>query len=338
MHEYVQKSIRTTLPRSCAQRERLRVEPRRDPGEVGCRPVVGEPAHHGCGRLPLGDVRAALERLQAGAARLGVPLEEVGRPGDVRELRVEVEDEREGDRGDQHAEGDAEPLDADAQLRADAPPAEGDREQHDREADRVGDGDQDRLEPEVPRCRRARHVGERRAGARDEDEPERAAEDEAAAEVARGPAREPRERPLDPGAHLGHDQDRGDQEEQADRDVPQQVLRQAELVQDPRREQGRDEEGDREPGDDQERPAPVLAAGDPAGQHDRQHRQHARRDGRDQAGHERKDDCEPHARYSVAAACSVVTGGLASVPGSRRFDVEVPGTDSVRLAVLRPFC
>ena len=98
-------------------------------------------------------------------------------------------------------------------------------------------------------------TGRRRTRARSRGRSRRRGRPRAGARAARAAARS---RP-----HLRHEQDRGDQEEQPDRDVPQQVLRQAELVQDPRREEGRDEEGDREPGDDQERPAPVLAPATP---------------------------------------------------------------------------
>ncbi len=132
-------------------------------------------------------------------ARLGVLLEDVRparQPG--LQLRVEVEDEREGGGRDDDAEGDAEALDAGADAARDALPAERDREQDDARAERVRDGDGDRLEAEVERRGRGGDERDRRPAARHEDESERAAEQEPAAEVARRAARQPRQRPLDP--------------------------------------------------------------------------------------------------------------------------------------------
>src|SRR5207247_4327784 len=100
--------------------------------------------------------------------------------------------------------------------------------------------------------------------ARDEDEPKRRAEHEAAA--ARAPARQRRERTLDERAELRHDQRRRDDEEQRDRDVAQRVLRQPELLEQPRREEGEDDEARNQPRDDPQR----LPAGRAAGEEDRQ--------------------------------------------------------------------
>jgi hypothetical protein len=63
--------------------------------------------------------------------------------------------------------------------------------------------------------------------ARDEDETQARAEQEAPAEVAvRATAAEACQRPLDPDSDLREDQARGNQEEQPDRKVAQEVLRQ----------------------------------------------------------------------------------------------------------------
>src|SRR6185437_8740461 len=93
-------------------------------------------------------------------------------------------------------------------------------------------------------------------------------------------------------ADLREDQRGGEQEQQRDRHVSQQILGEPERVEQERREQDRDEEGDGEPGDDRERAAAVLARA--SGEHDREHRQDARRNRRDQPRHEREDDREDH--------------------------------------------
>src|SRR5262249_6997292 len=114
---------------------------------------------------------------------------QVRKPG--LELRVEAEDERKRRDGQDHAERKAESLDADPEGGAGAAAADGDREQDGRDSERVGDRHCDRLEAELVRGRRKRDEPDRGAAAGYEHEPERAAEQEPAAEIARRPAREP---------------------------------------------------------------------------------------------------------------------------------------------------
>ncbi len=213
MQEYVQKSTSTTLPRSCAHRQRRAVHPRRRSRRS---PAPGRSPAGPRSRSSLrasgpafGDVRRPLERVPARRARLRVLLQEVGV---VREpasgafvSRLKTSAKAAAARTTPKAIAEA--LDAGAQPRARAAAAERDREQHERDADRVGDRDRDRLEAEVASAAAELVTNaDRRAAAGDEDEAERAAEQEAAAEVAGRAAREARERTLDQDADLGDDQ------------------------------------------------------------------------------------------------------------------------------------
>src|SRR5207247_2351182 len=136
-------------------------------------------------------------------------------------------------------------------------------------------------EPRRLRGDRAQHGT--RAG--DEDESEADAEQEPAAEVARPASRQEEERPLDPLADLGYEERRRQQEEEADRDVAEEVVRQPERVEAPGREEGEDGEARDEARDDRVRAA--TAAARSAREEDRQHGKDARRDRRDHAGGER---------------------------------------------------
>ena len=95
---------------------------------------------------------------------------------------------------------------------------------------------------------------EHRAGAGHEDEPERHAEQEAA---AAGPqAGQPRKRPLDEQPELRHDQDRRDEEQQRDREVVEQIVGKPELAEQPGRRQREHDEAADKPDDDPKRLAP----------------------------------------------------------------------------------
>ena len=250
MHEYVQKSTSTTLPRSSCDRQRLAVQP------VGRSRRSRAPARSRGGRrrprAPRPAVRsvtfvAALERLPARGARLGVVLEEAASSSEARSGascrgRRRARTAERGEDRRRRRRGTARRRRAAALL--DAPAAERDREQDDRDAERVGDGDRDRLEPEVvgrrPRLvtkreRRARRTGRRRS-------------------PSAQPSRKPPPRSPD-GRRESRDSGRSIQtptcgtisvaasrKSSADRDVAQQVLRQPELVEQPGREEDRDEE------------------------------------------------------------------------------------------------
>ena len=159
------------------------------------------------------------------------------------------------------------------------PAAERDQEHRHRGSGGVGDRQQDRAQPDVVGRGDDRDRREHGAGARNEHEPERRAEHEAAA--ARAEPRQPGERPLERAApSCGTSSVAATTNSSRDRDVAQQVVRQPELVEEPRGEQGEDDEARDEAGDDPER----LPAGCAAGEQDRQHRQDARRDRRHDPG------------------------------------------------------
>jgi hypothetical protein len=108
-------------------------------------------------------------------------------------------------------------------------------------------------------------------------ETEARAEEEAAAKVtARSTSAQGSERPLEQHGEARKDQHRRDDEQERDREVAQEVLRQVQLLQQPRRDQGEDRKARDEAGDDRVRPAATAARA--SCEEDRQHREHARRD------------------------------------------------------------
>ena len=113
------------------------------------------------------------------------------------------------------------------------PSEEGDDQHRHRRADRVREREDDRPGSDVLRRADDRDRSEHGPGARDEDEPEARPEQEAAAELAAGLAREPEQRPLNDLLEPRPEQRRSDEEEQGDREVAQDVLGQAERSQEP---------------------------------------------------------------------------------------------------------
>ena len=98
----------------------------------------------------------------------------------------------------------------------------------------IGEGQRDGLSADaVVGCEHGDRC-QHRPGAGDEDEPEARTEQEAAAQVTRGTPREPLERPGHEIADLRHRPSHGDDEEQGDGDVPEQVLREPEQIEQPR--------------------------------------------------------------------------------------------------------
>ena len=160
-----------------------------------------------------------------------------------------------------------------AEPRGGAPADGRDRQQRSRGSDRVGEGQGDGFSADAMVGCEHGDRRQHRPGAGDEDEPEARAEQEAAAQVARGAPREPLERPGREIADLRHEQGHGDDEEQGDGDVPQQVLRQPEQIEQPRGAEREQREAGDETGDDPERPAAAC----PTGEHDRQDGKDARR-------------------------------------------------------------
>ena len=189
---------------------------------------------------------------------------------------------------------------------------------------------------------------EHRPRARDEDEAEADAEHEPAAEIAAAPPRHERERPLEQVADLRDEERRGEHEEQRDREVAQEVLRQPERREERRRREREQREARDEPGDDRERrrrPVPARAAGED----DRQHRQDARRHRgdhpREEADPEQDDHrsrvrlkslhplschrrracrrCSSRRRLGAPAVRGVVCHAAGHTPSSRRPPVSV---------------
>ena len=156
-----------------------------------------------------------------------------------------------------------------------APAAVGDRKHRQPGADREGDRDRNAL-PAAERCRMGGDRRQHKASAGNEDEPEREAEHEAAAQIAARPAREAHQRPLEDFTEPRDDQRRRDDEEETDREISQQVLRQAQLSEQPRDREQRAREADDDAGDDRVGPPGAAACG--PGEHDRQDRERARRD------------------------------------------------------------
>ena len=144
-----------------------------------------------------------------------------------------------------------------AQAAGDALAADRDEQHRHRRPERVDDREQHGLEADLVLRREHRDRREHRPGARHEDEPEARAEQEAAAEVAAPAPREACERPLEQEAEAGEDQRRRDQEEHRDREVPQDVLRQAEQVEEPGGRECEDREAEDEAGDDRVGPRRV---------------------------------------------------------------------------------
>ena len=272
MQEYVQKSTRTTFPRSSLivsgllLSHSLIARKRRGRSEVGqlrrLRAHVRGAGDAAAGvrqvaQLSFRDARAFDRLLE----RVGV----VGEPG--LEPRVDVEDDRQCRQRDGDPERGTHFLGARPQ---EALAAHRDHEHRYRRTERVGERQQHCPPAEVERRRLHGDRGEHRPGAGHEHEPEAEAEQESAAEVAARGAREPLERPLDQHADLRDDQADRDHEQHRDRDVPQQVFRQPELVEHPRGEEREDGEADHQAGDDRERLSPSARRA--TREQDRQHR------------------------------------------------------------------
>ncbi len=184
-----------------------------------------------------------------------------------------MEDESERDGGDQRARDHPHFLGVPAQAAGSFLSAASDQEHRQCCSGGVRERQQDRAQSDGVVGRDNGDRREHRACARHEDEPERRAEEEPAADAGRAEAREERERPLDQLPHAWNQECRGQHEEEDDRRVSQEVVGEPELVEEPRGEQREDGEAGDEPGDDAER----LASRRPRGEQDRQHRQHARR-------------------------------------------------------------
>jgi hypothetical protein len=192
---------------------------------------------------------------------------------------VEVEDEPERDDGDQRTRDHADRRCMASQRSRRLAAAVGDREHRHSGSEGVRERQQNRSHPDLVLCGDDADRREHRSGAGDEHEPERGAEDESTADVVRTQPRESVERALDEQRHPWDEERRRGQEEQCDREVAEEVLRQPELGEDPGRKQREHREAGDEPGDDAE----GMTPGRSAREQDRQHREHAGRDRRDDA-------------------------------------------------------
>ena len=168
-----------------------------------------------------------------------------------------------------------------------------DREHRERGAQRIRERDEDRARADAVQAGQPADGAEDRTCARDEDEPETRAEDEAAAEISCPPARQERKRPLEQLTRAWDDEGDCQHKQQCDRDLRQRGRAQLQRGEDRRgRERERRERRD-EPGDDRIRAAPAAASA--AREHDRQHRQDAGRQHRDESRTERNREQHEHA-------------------------------------------
>ena len=212
-------------------------------------------------------------------------------------MAVDVERDRERRQPDDHAEHLPDAMCVRPERGHPGSAADRDEQHRDGGADRVGEREHDRAEADVLRRSDDRDRRQHRACARHEHEPQARAQQEAASEVPARPPRQAQQRPLDDLLDLREEQRRRDEEEERDRDVAQEVLRQAECPQEPDTEQREGREAEDEPGDDRERlPA---ATGRSACEDDRQDGKDAGRDGGDEPGCEADSDQDEHSSLSV---------------------------------------
>jgi hypothetical protein len=193
MHEYVQKSRTTTLPRSARSVSGSRVEPELDSLEVGSRPVVVE---HLLRDAVLPSHEALDLRLRGGAL-----LERLQRPRVLRHARLELlvhaedhqDDDADHDRSEGLPDGRKAPADC-AQLEA-VPRRDRDAQEDEARPQPVGQRDEDGLDREALRRRQRRHRADDRPRAGGEEDSEAEPEEQAAADVSRRPTAERVERP-----------------------------------------------------------------------------------------------------------------------------------------------
>ncbi len=238
-----------------------------------------------------------------------------------------MEDDRQSGGGDQHAGRDTDLLRPRPDRAGGTLASDRDREHRDSRPRRVGDRQRDRVEPDVHARRLDGDHGQHGPGAGDEDEPEAGAEQEAAAEVSSRPAAEPGERPLEQQSELRDQQRRCEHEQQDEREVAEESLRQPELVEQPRGREREHREARGEAGDDGVRAARLVVRG-AAGEEDRQDGEDARRDGRDHAREEADTEEKEHrfllrlrgrlGCYAGSSGAGAGAAGASVVTGFRR--------------------
>ncbi len=176
--------------------------------------------------------------------------------------------------------------------------AEQEEVEDDGAAGRIGERDREPAGGEGLRGRDGDHAGEDRPGAGRVDEAEAGAEEEPRAEPVAAAGLRRRDDPRDPGLEprrdRRHQQRDPEAEQDGDRQVAQQVPGQPERVDHVDERHRREGEGERQAGDDPERPPPP--AGHPGRERHGQHGQHARRERRRGAGQKRKSHQGNHIR------------------------------------------
>ncbi len=295
------------MPAEVAHGERLApgsVEPILRPGEVRRLPVGLEADR----LIELGrrdDRRAVLAHGgQVGRDRLAL-LEVAGRvdedtwqvAGDRGlEADVQVRGHRDGDEHHHGAHRHLHPPADGVQALGEPPAAEQQQVEDDRGADRVREGDGEAPGREVLRRRDDDHTGEDRPRARGVDQAEAGADDQSRAEAVSSesgrPGRQAACERLDPVADRRDQQREPEDEEDGDRQVAREPIRQPEGVDHVDQRHRGEGEGESKPGDDPERPAPV--AGDASRKDRGQDRQHARGQRRARPGDEREEHQQCH--------------------------------------------
>ena len=175
---------------------------------------------------------------------------------------------------------------------------DGQHEKRNGDAERVEECDEERSRPGVMVRGCDRDRGEHRSGARDEDETEAQAEDEAASLVGIARCSEPREGTLDHLSDLGDEEAHRQEAEQGDAQPEQEVLGEMEEAEQRAGEEDGEAEAHYQPGDDHV--GPPLAGCRRATRHDDGDDGHdARRQPGDQPTEECDDEELTHASRSA---------------------------------------
>ena len=194
--------------------------------------------------------------------------------------------------GHQHTARDPNSLCMVAETRRQTSTAVGDREQWQRRAGGVRNRDRDDPPADtICRCVRRQRC-EHRPATWDEYEPEARAQEEASAEVTGAPTSGEAERSFYELAHLRHDQRQREREQQGRPDLD--LVLCADADQAPQPGAGEQEGGERRDEAGGNRIRPPVSRSCATGEHDRQHREDARRERGDDARRERDRDEDEH--------------------------------------------
>ncbi len=252
-HEYVQKSMRTTRPRSSRSETGSELIQPTIPPSSGATGAV--PAAASAGPSPVRRSWASSRFAVAFCSTLFCSGAWRGDRG--REALVDAD--RDCDRGDpyQRAGETAGRLRVpaeEADTLGEPPAPDGDRQHRNGGAARIGHGHEERLEPTAAGRRERGHRGQDRPGAGDEDEAQARAEHDPAALGARPAACEAQKGSLHHPGHRREKERRRQQQEQDDREVAQCVLGKSQAVEQRRAGDGEDAEASDKAEDDPEGP------------------------------------------------------------------------------------